>query len=190
MAAAAFAVPLAMIVSLCMPLLGISNEKPDGKPRKNAPVFKKLYKGINIDTARHDSGVWPKIQHDAAHFEAAVNAGFDSVRVFMPVHDNYESTEQQIKDALSNKLAIVVCMWGSAAWSRNPKLGEQQIADKWRELAEAWKKYPNDLVFEILNEPEGVGFVRAKGAPKVMPLYNAAVQAILDGGQVAKAEED
>ena len=66
--------PLAMIVSLCMPLPGISNEKPVVKPRKNAPVFKKLYKGINIDTAHHDSGVWPKIQHDAAHFEAAVDA--------------------------------------------------------------------------------------------------------------------
>jgi hypothetical protein len=163
-----------------MPLPGISNEKPAGEPRKNAPVFKKLHRGINIDTAHRDNGVWPKIQHDAAHFEAAGAAGFDSVRVFLPVHANYESTEQQIKDALSKKLAIVVCMWGSTAWPGNPRLGEQQIADKWRQLAEAWKKYPNDLVFEILNEPEGVGFVKAVGASKVMPLYNAAVQAIRD----------
>jgi hypothetical protein len=169
-----------LVVSMCMPLQGISNEKPVGNPRKNAPVFKKLHKGINIDTASRDSGVWPKIQHDAAHFEAAVDAGFDSVRVFLPVHANYESTEQQIKDALSNKLAIVVCMWGSSVWSRNPQLGEQQIADKWRKLAEVWEKYPNDLVFEILNEPKGIGFEKAKGASKVMPLYNAAVQAIRD----------
>ena len=169
-----------MIVSMCMPLLGASKEKPAGKSRTYAPVFKKLHKGINIDTARRDSGVWPKIQHDIAHFEAAADAGFDSVRVFLPVQSNFESTEQQINDALSNKLAIVVCMWGSPAWPRNPKLGEQQITDKWRQLAEAWEKYPNDLVFEILNEPEGVGFVKAKGAPKVMSLYNAAVQAIRD----------
>ena len=67
-----------LVVSMCMPLQGISNEKPAGKPRKNSPVFNKLYKGINIDTARRDSGVWPKIQHDAAHFEAAADAGFDS----------------------------------------------------------------------------------------------------------------
>lgn len=169
-----------LVVSMCMPLQGISNEKPVGNPRQNASVFKKLHNGINIDTASRDSGVWSKIQHDAAHFEAAVDAGFDSVRVFLPVHANYESTEQQIKDALSNKLAIVVCMWGSSVWSRNPQLGEKQIADKWRKLAEVWEKYPNDLVFEILNEPKGIGFENAKGASKVMPLYNAAVQAIRD----------
>ena len=171
---------VAMIVTMCMPLPGISNEKPAGKLRKNAPVFKKLHRGINIDTVHRDNGVWPKIQHDASHFEAAAAAGFDSVRVFLPVQSNYKSTEQQIKDALLHKLAIVVCMWGSAAWPGNPRLGEQQIADKWRKLAEAWKKYPNDLVFEILNEPEGIGFVKAGGASKVMPLYNAAVQAIRD----------
>jgi hypothetical protein len=39
---------VAMIVSMCMPLLGFSNEKPAGTPRKNAPVFKKLYKGISM----------------------------------------------------------------------------------------------------------------------------------------------
>jgi len=165
-----------MVVSLCIPLLGISGETTRG----NDPVFKKLHKGINIDTAHRDVGVWPKIQHDAANFEAAADAGFDSVRVFLPVHANYESTEQQINDAFSNNLAIVVCMWGSAAWSGDPKLGERQMADKWRILAKTWKKYPNDLVFEILNEPEGIGFVKARGATKVMRLYNAAVQAIRD----------
>ena len=169
-----------LIISICIPLQGISNEKLAGKPRKNASVFNKLYKGINIDTAHRDNGVWPKIQHDVAHFEAAVSVGFDSVRVFLPVHANYKSTEQQIKDALSNNLAIVVCMWGSAEWSRNPKLGEHQIAEKWEKLAEVWKKYPNDLVFEILNEPKGIGFVKTRVASQVMSLYNAAAQAIRD----------
>ncbi len=104
-----------MIVSMCMPLPGISNEKPAGEPRKNAPVFKKLHRGINIDTAHRDNGVWPKIQHDIAHFEAAAAAGFDSVQVFLPVQSNYKSTEQQIKDALSNKLAINCLISSSAA---------------------------------------------------------------------------
>ena len=47
-----------------------------------------LKKGINIDTAGPGKGVWPKIQHDAAHFEAAADAGFGSVRVFLPVRAN------------------------------------------------------------------------------------------------------
>jgi len=165
-------------LSLCASIPGIAGERLTGKSRTNAPVFKKLFKGVNADTAGPDRGVWPKVQHDAAHFQAVADAGFDSVRVFLPVHANYESTERQINDALSNGLAIVVCMWGSAEWSLNPGLGERQIADRWAQLARAWKKYPGDLVFEILNEPEGVGFVGSGGAAKVMPLYNAALQAV------------
>jgi len=163
-----------------MPLLGISEEMPVVKQRANAPVFKKLNKGVHLDVSNPNNGVWPKIQYDAAQMQAIAEAGFDSVRVFIPYSADAGSTEQQIKDALSHDLAIVVCMWGMHSWSQNPRKGEQQIADKWRELAEAWKNYPNDLVFEILNEPQGYGFVKARGAPKVMPLYNAAVQAVRD----------
>ena len=150
------------------------------KARVKSPVFKKLHKGVNMDTCLPDRGVWTKIQHDAAQFQATADAGFESVRVFMPASADHKSTEQQIKDALSSDLAIVVCMWGTHAWSRNTNLGAKHIADKWRELAMAWKHYPGDLVFELLNEPEGVGFMKMSGAPKVMPLYNAAAQAIRD----------
>lgn len=74
------------------------------KARVNAPVFEKLHKGVNMDTCLPDKGVWPKIQHDAAQFQAAADAGFESVRVFMPSGADHKSTEQQIKDALSNDL--------------------------------------------------------------------------------------
>ena len=157
---------MGIALSLCASIPGIAGERLTGKSRTNAPVFKKLFKGVNADTAGPDRGGWPKVQHDAAHFQAVADAGFDSVRVFLPVHANYESTERQINDALSNGLAIVVCMWGSAEWSLNPGLGERQIADRWAQLARAWKKYPGDLVFEILNEPEGVGFVGSGGRQK------------------------
>jgi len=169
-----------LTLSLCLPLLGLSKEIPVGKQRVNAPVFKKLHKGINMDTTGPADGVWPKIQHDAVQFMAVTNAGFESVRVFLPFRADHKFAEQQIKDALSNDLAIVVCMWGSSSWSQNPKKGVQEIATRWGQLAVLWKDYPSDLVFEILNEPEGVGFMKARGAPKVMPLYNAAVQAIRD----------
>ena len=88
-------------------------------PRANAPVFKKLHKGINIDTSLPSAGVWPKVQHDVAHFEAAANAGFTAVRVFMPYGAGAEQTERQIHDALAHDLAIVICMWGNSAWAQN-----------------------------------------------------------------------
>jgi len=170
----------AITAALCVPLLGISQATPEFTSRDNASVFQKLHKGVNMDTSLPDNGVWPKIQHDVEQFRAAADAGFESVRVFLPFRSGKTNTEQQIKDALSNNLAIVICMWGSSAWAKDPAQGAQEIAKRWGELAERWKDYPNDLVFEILNEPKGVGFGKADGAPKIMPLYNAAVQAIRD----------
>ena len=86
-----------LIGVIFMPFQVISKQKTELKLRKNAPVLNKLHKGINIDTARVDNGVWPKIQHDAAHFEAAARAGCDSVRVFLPFHADYESTNNRLK---------------------------------------------------------------------------------------------
>ena len=64
--------------------------------RVNAPVFKKLHRGVNVDTALPSSGVWPKVQHEAALFDAVAKAGFTSVRVFMPFGASIEETERQI----------------------------------------------------------------------------------------------
>ena len=147
--------------------------------RTNALVFKKLNNGVNIDTSLPSSGVWPKLQHEAAHFKAAADAGFTSVRVFMPFGASIEETERQIVDALTNNLAIVICMWGRGSWYQSPiESATEQIAARWAELAKYWKKYPKDLVFEILNEPAGIGFKEERRYGEVMQLYNAAVQAI------------
>ena len=147
--------------------------------RVNAPVFKKLYRGVNVDTALPSSGVWPKVQHEAALFDAVAKAGFTSVRVFMPFQSSIEETERQIVDALANDLAIVICMWGHTSWSQEPvESATAHIASRWAELARSWKKYPGDLVFEILNEPAGIGFKEERHYGEVMQLYNASVQAI------------
>ena len=157
----------------------VEAQPQDPTQRANAPVFKKLHKGINIDTSLPSAGVWPKVQHDVAQFQAAANAGFTSVRVFMPFRAGTEETEQQIVDALANDLAIVICMWGNSAWAKNNiEVGAEQIAKKWGELARAWKKYPGDLVFEILNEPKGIGYKEEERYEEVMQLYNSAAQAI------------
>ena len=92
--------------ALCVPLLGISQATPKFTSRDNASVFQKLHKGVNMDTSLPDNGVWPKIQHDVEQFRAAADAGFESVRVFLPFRSGKANTEQQIKDALSNNLAM------------------------------------------------------------------------------------
>ena len=90
-----------------------------------------------------------------------------------------EETESQIVDALTNDLAIVICMWGHGSWYQGPiESATAHIASRWAELAKYWKKYPEDLVFEILNEPAGIGFKEERRYGEVMQLYNASVQAI------------
>jgi len=83
--------------------------------------------------------------------------------------------------ALANGLSISVCMWGNGGWANNPTMGQKQIGEKWGQLATLWKHYPNKLVFELMNEPAGVGFPKTDaGAVNAMGIYNAAAQAIRD----------
>ena len=154
----------------------------ESEPRGSeyAAVFRKLHKGVNLDVSRPSSGAWFKIQYNASQMQAIAEAGFESVRIFMPYFADVRETEQQIIDALDNDLAIVVCMWGLRSWAGNVALGEQQIAQKWGDLARRWKDYPSDFVIEILNEPRGIGFTTTSSHANAMRIYNAAVQAIRD----------
>jgi len=148
------------------------------KQRNNSEVFKKLHKGVNADISIPKRGVWPKIQYEEGLFKSIKEAGFESVRIFEKGLDS----KDQIEDAIKNDLAIVVCLWGNKKWAKGPINGAKELAERWRVLAEAWKDYPSNLVFEILNEPSGIGFDKKKHEDhiKVMSLYNSAVQVIRD----------
>ena len=154
--------------------------EPEPRGSEYASVFRKLHRGLNLDVSRPNSGVWFKVQYNASQMQAIAEAGFESVRIFMPYFANVSETEQQIIDALDNDLAIVVCMWGLNSWPENVFLGERQIAQKWRDLARRWKDYPSDFVIEILNEPRGIGFTNTSRHADAMRIYNAAAQAIRD----------
>ncbi len=152
--------------------------EPEPRGSQYAAVFRKLHKGVNLDVSRPSSGAWFKIQYNASQMQAIAEAGFESVRIFMPFYATSSETEQQIIDALDNNLAVVVCMWGLRSWPGNVSQGERQIAQKWGDLARRWKKYPSDLVIEILNEPGGIGFTSSASHANTMRIYNAAAQAI------------
>jgi len=57
-------------------------------------------------------------------------------------------------------------------------MGKAQIAEMWGTLTSLWKNYSSDLVFEIMNEPAGIGFSGEAGNANAMVLYDAALQAI------------
>ena len=71
-------------------------------------------------------------QYGPAQMRAIAAAGFGSVRVFMPFKKDANLTKNQIDDALSNGLSIVVCMWGLNSWSeKDISVGIEQIAKRW-----------------------------------------------------------
>lgn len=144
--------------------------------------FVPFQKGVNLDVSTPSSGVWFKTTYNSMQMKAVAEAGFEAVRVFMPYQSmDTNHTQGQIDDALANGLSISVCMWGDGGWANNPTMGQKQIGEKWGQLATLWKHYPNKLVFELMNEPAGVGFPKTDaGAVNAMGIYNAAAQAIRD----------
>lgn len=166
-----------VLAAICLSFNGIAQESTL-KKWNNSEVFNKLHKGVNADISIPTHGVWPKIQYEKGLFKSIKEAGFESVRIF----EKGLKSKDQIEDAIANDLAIVVCLWGNKKWAEDSEMGAKALADRWRVMAEAWKDYPNDLVFEILNEPSGIGFDKKKHEDhvKAMSLYNAAVQAIRD----------
>ena len=77
-----------------------------------ATVFEKLKKGINQDVSMPGGGPWIKVQHERAHMQTIKEAGFESVRIFMPYNSNIQEYEDRIQDALDYDLAVVICLWG------------------------------------------------------------------------------
>jgi len=146
------------------------------------PVFEKLKKGVNQDVSMAYSGVYPKVQYERAHMEAIKEAGFESVRIYLPFTADYTEFETRIQDALDYNLAIVVCMWGKwQAWMDGSDADIAEFSNKWGAIANAWKdKFSNDVVFELLNEPSGIGFNAENKThnTNLMKLYNAAIAAI------------
>ena len=152
--------PAILLFAYCSPSNTI-NENTDDPVNEEllenveyAAVFNKLKKGVNQDVSMPAGGPWIKVQHERGHMQAIKEAGFESVRIFMPYNSNRDEYEQRIQDALDYDLAVVVCLWGHYQWHDNSiDIASNQIANFWGNLADEWKnRFSNDVVFEILNE--------------------------------------
>jgi len=126
---------------------------PPLSPPSGPPVFFDWYaplkNGINLDVATPNSGAWFTWQYEKSQMQAIAEAGFESVRIFMPFASKMEDKQKQIEDALDAGLSIVVCMWGEWGWSWNVEQGVSEISngrrnrgEGWGALARAWKVYP------------------------------------------------
>lgn len=126
-----------------------------------------LSMGINTDFTPDGSNS-VKIGYEPGLLDAAKAAGFLSVRFFINYVPDPERYAQIVKDAIDRDLAVVMCMWAINS-------GKSEFEEQWKALAQYYKDYPDNLVFELFNEPLGS---KVSDNNEVMEWYNAAIPAI------------
>jgi endoglucanase len=137
----------------------------------DSPFFKQLPRGlgrgVNLGNALEapKEGEWG-VTLKEEYFEKIKAAGFDSVRI--PVRWSahaaattpyridpkfFERVDWAVEQAFKRRLAPVVNMHHYEEIFNEPDKHRERFVAIWRQIAERYKDYPSQLVFELLNEP-------------------------------------
>jgi endoglucanase len=126
----------------------------------------KLGRGVNVigyDPLWKDPS---KARMQDMHFKLIKEAGFSNVRiVIMPfkfsMNDStfilnpnfFKTLDWAIKTALKNKLMVIVDFHEHNAMQKDPIGTKPKLLAMWSQIADHCKKYPQEVLFEIANEP-------------------------------------
>jgi endoglucanase len=179
-------------------------------------VNKRLGRGVNI--IGYDP-IWKdrvQARFQERHFARIKEAGFDSVRInlhpfrHMDAANGFalrpawlETLDWAVKGALASRLAVVLDMHEFHAMAEDPVGRRDAWLAFWRQVAPRFKDAPEDVVFELLNEPfgkltpelwneylkEGLAVVRATNPTRVVVLGGGRWNSI-DGLQTLVLPED
>jgi endoglucanase len=148
----------------------------------------RLGRGVNI--IGYDP-LWQDMEQarmQAKHFALIKEAGFDSVRI--PLHPYkhmgegpefairegwFEALDWALKQALANDLLVIMDLHEFNAMGDDPIGLKAKFVAAWRQLATRYDDQPQEVLFEILNEPcrelteplwnqylmQGLGIIRA-----------------------------
>jgi endoglucanase len=129
---------------------------------------RRLYRGVNI--LGYDP-LWrcrAKARMKAEHFRLIKEAGFSSVRVNLhPFRYGqmdkghklsepwFETVDWAIEQALSHGLMTIIDFHEYGAMGKDPLGNKARFLAAWAQMAQRYKGCSDDVVFEILNEPNG-----------------------------------
>ena len=125
---------------------------------------KRLGRGVNV--LGYDP-IWKdrsRGRFQAEHFRLIHEAGFTHVRINLhPFRDcgttitepYFQTLDWAIEQTLANKLMVMVDFHEFTAMARDPNGLKDRFLAMWMQIAERYKSQPNDVLFEILNEPNG-----------------------------------
>jgi len=130
-------------------------------------INKILGKGINLGNALEapSEGEWGMVIKEE-YFSLIKNAGFDSVRI--PVRwsahtgtnspytideEFLQRVHQVVNWAVEQDLAVIINIHHFNELMEEPSQHKQKFLSIWDQVGRSFKDYPEEIVFEILNEP-------------------------------------
>ena len=140
----------------------------DGASAHAFAVNQRLGRSVNIigyDPIWQDRA---KARFQAKHFARIKEAGFSSVRINLHPFRHMDAAngsalkpswldtlDWAVKEALANRLAVILDMHEFGAMAEDPAGRKGAWLAFWRQVAPRFKEAPDDVVFELLNEPFG-----------------------------------
>jgi len=127
---------------------------------------KRLGRGVNI--LGYDP-IWKSpsdARFRAEHFRQIHEAGFNHVRINLHpfrdaapdgrIGDHYWKTlDWAIQQSLDNQLAVILDFHEFLEMARDPTARKSRFLEIWQQIAERYRNAPREVLFEILNEPNG-----------------------------------
>jgi len=125
----------------------------------------RLARGVNI--IGYDKVVWEdhtKGRFKESYFQMIKDAGFSTIRINMFAFSGMDSTYQlhkewletldwAVKKGLEAKLMVILDMHEYTAMADDPIAKKEMFMAVWKQLAPRFKDQPDEVIFEILNEP-------------------------------------
>jgi endoglucanase len=134
-----------------------ATEKIDKKDKAVFKLNRLLARGVNV----------PSLQKmEDKHFKLIKEAGFSNVRIpvgpFKYLKSDTDFTidtaylillDKMVKMALGNKLMAIIDFHEHHAMEKDPMGNKAKFLAVWQQVAERYKNYPKQVLFEICNEP-------------------------------------
>lgn len=141
-----------------------SSDKTDEEEEGEKPLRERLKGGINFEDLQTGSKAYTSYVYQRKYWDLVAEAGFDNVRLPVQLHSYVVSegpeylldTEAMrwldvaINHGLDAGLVVVLDFHHS-----NYKTDPECFKRVWEQVAERYRDYPEELFFEIVNEPNG-----------------------------------
>lgn len=165
---AVFCLILLIIVSFTIIILTNPNNTDFDEKFKSQSDLKML-RGINIGNALEAprEGEWGVYIMDE-YFSIIRNAGFDIVRIpirwsahaeekppFKISEEFFNRVDHVVNVALKQNLITIINIHHYEEIMYEPEKHRSRLISLWRQISEHYKDYPENLYFELLNEPHG-----------------------------------